>query len=130
MKEPRHELDPMLEPLREYTLSKPGAEETFPFGPEVMVMKVGGKMFALIGWEKVPVTINLKCDPERAIELREQYSGVAPGYHMNKKLWNTVTMDGSVDRELVQELVDHSYELIVASLTKKAQAEIRNLRQI
>jgi len=128
MKEPQTELDPLLEPLRDYVLGKPGAEETFPFGPEVMVMKVGGKMFALIGWENVPVTINLKCDPERAIELRELYSGVAPGYHMNKKLWNTVTMDGSVDLDFVCELIDHSYDLILASLPRKLQAEIRNLR--
>ncbi len=124
MKEPRHDLDPSLEPLRDHLLQKPGTEECFPFGPEVMVFKVGGKMFALMGWENVPVTINLKCDPDRAVELREQYSGIAPGYHMNKQLWNTVTMDSSISLNFACEMIDDSYDLIVASLPKKVRLTI------
>jgi len=124
MKEPNHDLDPKLEPLRDYLLSKKCAEECFPFGPEVMVFKVGGKMFALIRWENVPVAINLKCDPDRAADLREQYSGIEPGYHMNKQLWNTVTMDSSISLEFACEMIDDSYDLIVASLSRKVREEI------
>ncbi|MCP4291692.1 MAG: MmcQ/YjbR family DNA-binding protein [bacterium] len=116
-------MDPHLEPLREYILTKHGAEEGFPFGPEVMVFKVGGKMFALMSWENNPLFVNLKCDPERSALLREDHEGITPGYHMNKKLWNSVVPGASVSLELVEELVDHSYDLIVASLTKKARLE-------
>ncbi len=123
MKEPSKNLDPHLEPLREYILTKHGAEEGFPFGPEVMVFKVGGKMFALMSWENNPLFVNLKCDPERSALLREDHEGITPGYHMNKKLWNSVVPGASVSLELVEELVDHSYDLIVASLTKKARLE-------
>ena len=96
--------------------NKPGAEETFPFGPDVLVMKVGGKMYALVGLERLPMGVNLKCDPERALELRATYEGVEPGYHMNKKTWNTVILDSDVPTDLIRELVDHSYDLIVDSL--------------
>ncbi len=99
-------------------LSKPGAEETTPFGPEVLVYKVGGKMFSLTDPGEFPLRINLKCDPERAIELREEYSGIIPGYHMNKRHWNTLILDGSVPSSLVAELIDHSYDLVAASLPK------------
>ena len=95
-----------------HCLSKPGAEETTPFGPDVFVYKVGGKMFALTSPGDFPATVNLKCDPERSIALREEYEGIVPGYHMNKKHWNTVILDGSVPAKLIRELIDHSYELV------------------
>ncbi|MFI2795826.1 MmcQ/YjbR family DNA-binding protein [Haloferula sp. A504] len=99
-------------------LAKPGTEETTPFGPEVLVYKVAGKMFALTDPCSFPPRMNLKCDPQRAIELREEFDGIIPGYHMNKKHWNTVTLDGSIPAELMAGLIDHSYELVVASLPK------------
>lgn len=102
-----------------HILSKPGAEETTPFGPDTLVYKVGGKMFALTSPDDFPSSVNLKCDPERSIELREEYDAIAPGYHMNKKHWNTVTLDGSVPSKLVRELIDHSYDLVAASLPLK-----------
>ena len=124
MKEPNTSLDPNMESLRDYLLAKPGTEDYFPFGPEVMVFRVVGKIFALMAWEDSPFFINLKCDPERAEELREDHDGITPGYHMNKKHWNSVVLGGSVSLELMRELVDHSYELVVASLTKKAREEL------
>ncbi|MCU0750701.1 MAG: MmcQ/YjbR family DNA-binding protein [Akkermansiaceae bacterium] len=99
-------------------LSKPGAEETTPFGPDVLVYKVGGKMFALTAPDDFPASINLKCDPERSIELRETWKAITPGYHMNKKHWNTLLLDGSVPTKLIRELIDHSYDLVVKSLPK------------
>ncbi len=101
-----------------YCLSKPAAEETTPFGPDVLVYKVAGKMFALADPSDFPPRMNLKCDPDRALELRESFDGVIPGYHMNKKHWNTVTLDGSIPSELIAEWIDHSYALVVASLPK------------
>lgn len=100
-------------------LSKPGAEETTPFGPDVLVYKVGGKMFALTVPEEFPARINLKCDPERSIILRDGYDSILPGYHMNKRHWNTLVLDGSLPSKLVGELIDHSYDLVAASLPKK-----------
>ena len=111
------------ESLRNYCLSKKAAEETLPFGPENLVMKVGGKIFAIFPVEP-PFTVNLKCDPERAIELREQYDAIQPGYHMNKAHWNTIILDGSLGDKKIKELIDHSYELIVKSLPKKVQEEL------
>jgi len=113
-----------LAALRAHLAAMPGAEETTPFGPEVLVFKVGGKMFALVGWQNLPVTVNLKCDPERAVLLRERFAAVAPGYHMNKQHWNTLTLEGTLPPDLVRELIQHSYDLIVASLTKKARAAL------
>ena len=100
-------------------LSKPGAEEATPFGPDVIVYKVGGKMFALTVPEDFPARINLKCDPERAVILRDEYESILPGYHMNKRHWNTLVLDGSLPSRLVGELIDHSYDLVAASLPKK-----------
>ncbi len=100
-------------------LSKPGAEETTPFGPDVLVYKVGGKMFALTVPEEFPARINLKCDPERSVILRDEYESILPGYHMNKRHWNTVVLDGSLPSRLVGELIDNSYDLVAASLPKK-----------
>ena len=97
-------------------LSLPGAEETQPFGPEALVYKVGGKVFAITVPEDHPTRINLKCDPERSLELRDQYQAIKPGWHMNKKHWNTLLLDGSVPPRLIRELVRHSYDLVAASL--------------
>lgn len=102
-----------------HCLSKPAAEETTPFGPEVLVYKVCGKMFALTNPDDFPPRINLKCDPERAVVLRDEFEAVAPGYHMNKKHWNTVTLDDSIPSELITEWIDHSYNLVVATLPKR-----------
>lgn len=112
-----------IEAYRNYCLDKKGVTESFPFGEDTLVFKVAGKMFALtdIGSFR---SINLKCDPERAVELREQYDCVLPGYHMSKQHWNTVLMDHSVPDELVKQWIDDSYLLIVKSLPKKTQAEL------
>ncbi|MBD2704746.1 MmcQ/YjbR family DNA-binding protein [Spirosoma sp. BT702] len=113
-----------VETLREYCLSKPNATESFPFGGDALVFKVGGKMFALLSTESRPTTINLKCDPELAVQLRDEHSAVAPGYHMNKKHWNTVTIDGRVRSSDVQEWINLSYELVRKSLPKAVQATL------
>jgi predicted DNA-binding protein (MmcQ/YjbR family) len=109
--------------FREYCLSKPGATEDTPFGADTLCFKVANKIFALVDIELFE-SVNLKCDPERATELREQYEGIIPGYHMNKKHWNTVMFNGTVPDPLILELVDHSYELIFQSLPKKLQEDI------
>jgi predicted DNA-binding protein (MmcQ/YjbR family) len=101
-----------IETLREYCISKKGATESFPFGDDTLVFKVNGKIFALVNLDG-DLSINLKCDPILAIELRERYSSVTPGYHMNKKHWNTVLPDGSVPDKEVFYWIDHSYELVV-----------------
>jgi predicted DNA-binding protein (MmcQ/YjbR family) len=108
-----------IETLREYCLSKPGAEETFPFGPDTMVYKAGGKVFLLTGLDSEQLSFNVKCDPDKALELREEYPCVQPGYHMNKKHWNTIIVDGSVPSKLLKEWIDHSYELVAKPGKKK-----------
>lgn len=114
--------------FRNYCLSKKGVEETFPFGEDTLVFKVMGKMFALTGLETYPASANLKCDPERAIELREEFDGlIRPGFHMSKVHWNTVELERNIPHELLTELIDHSYALVVDSLTKKLQAELASL---
>jgi len=100
-----------LESFRLYCLKKENVSEEFPFGEDTLVFKVKGKIFAITNIETFE-GINLKCDPEKAIELREQYDAVQPGYHMNKKHWNTVVMDGSISDKLVKDWIDHSYELV------------------
>lgn len=115
-----------LEQLREYCLSKKAVEEGTPFGPETLVYKVMGKIFAITSFA-IPCTVNLKCDPEYAAELREQYEDVQPGYHMNKKHWNTVRVDGKLNKKMAEKLIDHSYDLILKSLPKKLQDEYKNL---
>lgn len=107
-----------------YCLSLPGAELTYPFDFETPVFKVGGKIFALYGATNDPPRINLKCDPDDAEALRAQYPAVQPGYHMNKKHWNTVVLDGSLPETLVRELIDHSYALVAASLPKRVQKSL------
>jgi predicted DNA-binding protein (MmcQ/YjbR family) len=101
-----------IESLREYCLSKPGVEETLPFGPDTLVFKVGGKMFLLTGLDEEQLSFNVKCEPDKAIELREEYPCVLPGYHMNKKHWNTIVVDGSVSTKQLKEWIDWSYELV------------------
>jgi predicted DNA-binding protein (MmcQ/YjbR family) len=105
-----------IEILREYCISKKGATESFPFGEETLVFKVTGKIFALVNLDG-DLSINLKCDPVLAIDLRERYSAVTPGYHMNKKHWNTVLLDGSVPDKEVFSWIDHSYNLIADKKT-------------
>jgi predicted DNA-binding protein (MmcQ/YjbR family) len=104
--------------LHEYCLSRPGAVETFPFGDEVLVYKVAGKMFALTSLERLPLSVALKCDPDRAVELRERYAAVQPGYHLNKRHWNSVEIDGSVSDAEVRGWIDDSYGLVVRGLRK------------
>ncbi len=113
-----------LEDIRLHCLQKPGVTEDFPFGPDTLVFRVLTKIFLLTNLDNYPPTINLKCDPERALELREQYPCVIPGYHMNKKHWNTVTVDGSVDASLILEWIDHSYELVAKGLTRAQRDEL------
>lgn len=112
-----------IEEIREYCLKKKGVEESFPFDEATLVFKVKGKMFALTSLEKDP-SINLKCDPEKAIELRERFPAVAPGYHMNKRLWNTIQIDGSIPDNLIWECIDESYQLVVEKLPKKLKEEL------
>lgn len=101
-----------IETLREYCLSKKDAEETLPFGPDTLVFKVAGKVFLLTGLDSDPLQFNVKCDPDKATELREEFSCVQPGYHMNKKHWNTIVIDGSVSTKQLKEWIDWSYDLV------------------
>ncbi len=110
-----------IETLRTYCLAKKGVEDGFPFGEETLVFKVGGKIFLLASLYANPLQFNAKCDPDRAIELREQYEAILPGYHMNKLHWNTVIIDGTLSSSLLKQLIDDSYELIVQSLPKKVR---------
>lgn len=112
------------EALREYCLAKPGVTESFPFDEVTLVFKVGNKVFALLNTESRPTTLNLKCDPERAVQLREEYAAVTPGFHMNKVHWNTVTVDGSVRSSEIQAWIDHSYELVRKSLPKAVREQL------
>ncbi|PYJ05609.1 MAG: MmcQ-like protein [Verrucomicrobia bacterium] len=107
-----------LAQFREYCLSKPRATEGTPFGPDVLVFKVGGKMFALAALDEVPTTVNLKCDPDLALDLRDRYEQVTPGYHMNKKHWNTVEIETGIPDAELRKMIDHSYDLVANSLPK------------
>ena len=105
--------------LREQCQGLPGASEEFPFGAEVSVFKVGGKMFALCGLDAgPPLQLSVKCDPELAVQLRSAYPAIGPGYHLNKRHWNTITLDGSMPDQMVTDLLGDSYDLVVASLPK------------
>lgn len=108
--------------LLENCLSKPGVEETFPFDKNTLVFKVFGKMYALTDVQSFS-SINLKCDPEKAIRLREEYASIKPGYHMNKQHWNTVELDGSIPLDLLKEMIDESYQLVFNSLPAKIRKE-------
>lgn len=117
-----------IEEFRDYCIAKAGVTEESPFGPDTLVYKVMGKMFALTSIDEFDF-INVKCDPDYAIELREQYEGVKPGYHMNKQLWNSVYIGSDVSDQQIYQWIDDSYELIVSSLTKKLKTELAELKQ-
>ena len=110
--------------FREYCLTKPDVTEGTPFGETVLVFKVAGKMFALMSLDQVPTTANLKCDPDLALELRDRYEQVRPGYHMNKKHWNTVEIEGGIPEPELRKMIDHSYELVVSSLPRARRSTI------
>ena len=112
-----------VEEFRVYCLSKPLVTEEFPFDETTLVFKVAGKMFALTGLDDPEFKVNLKCDPDRSVVLREEHESIRPGWHMNKKHWNTVHVDGSFPEELFVELIDHSYVLVVKSLPKKIREQ-------
>ena len=119
-----------LENYYEYCLTKKGVTEHFPFDEETLVFKVGGKMFALSSldqWEKGAPSVNLKCNPDYAEELRAQYDDIKPGFHMSKIHWNTIEINRDVTDSLIKKLIDHSYDLVFKSLTKKLQTEILEL---
>jgi predicted DNA-binding protein (MmcQ/YjbR family) len=107
-----------IETLQAYCLSKPDAEETLPFGPNTLVYKINGKVFLLTGLDQAELSFNVKCDPEKAIELREEFPCVQPGFHMNKKHWNTIRVDGSVPDRHLKEWIDWSYDLVKAKKKK------------
>ena len=113
-----------IEEFRKYCLSKKYVTECFPFDEVTLVFKVANKMFALSGLEHHPSTVNLKCDPEKSIDLRAEYPDIIAGFHMSKKHWNTVTIEGSISNKMIKELIDHSYDLVVKGLTKKLQKEL------
>ena len=113
-----------IETLQAYCLSKTGTEETQPFGPETLVYKVGGKMFLLASLDALPLRFNVKCTPDDAVILREQYASVLPGYHMNKQHWNTVIADGTAPDKLLKQWIDDSYNLVVGSLPKKIKEQL------
>jgi len=114
-----------IESVRLYCLQLKGSEESLPFGPENLVYKVGGKIFAISGLDEEECSVNLKCDPERAIELRELHPDhIYPGYHMNKKHWNTVFFERGLPEKFLRELIDHSYTLVFESLSSKLKQEL------
>ena len=113
------------EGVRKYCLKKKGKiTEGFPFGEDALVFKVNGKMFLLLMVDERPLSMNLKCDPELAVDLRERYESVRPGYHMNKTHWNTVSLDGSIPPAEVRKMIDHSYELVVRGIGKAAAKKL------
>jgi len=118
-----------LEQFREYCLRKPCAIESTPFGPDVLVFKVSAKMFALAVLDEVPTRVNLKCDPDLALELRDRYEQVTPGYHMNKKHWNTVEIESGIPDAELRKMIDHSYDLVAKTLPKlKAKGAAQSRR--
>ena len=115
-----------IESINEYVSSLHfDVEATQPFGPDTIVFKIYGKVFLLLSLDEIPTRINLKCDPEKAIELREQYAAIIPGYHMNKKHWNTVIIDGSLNNVFLKDLIKDSYDLIVAKMPKNQRELIK-----
>ena len=118
-----------LEQFREYCLSKVAATESTPFGEDVLVFKVAGKIFALAALDEIPATVNLKCDPDLALELRDRYEQVRPGYHMNKKHWNTVEIDSGVPEAELRKMIEHSYDLVVRALSKAQRDQLTRQKQ-
>ena len=117
-----------IEAFREYCLTKPGSTEELPFDESTLVFKVMGKIFALTNLDNFPFSVNLKCEPEKAIQLRERHAGVQPGYHMNKVHWNTVRVDESVSERELCEWIDDSYQLVVSKLTKAQQRSLEGFQ--
>lgn len=115
-----------LETLRDYCLAKPAVTEELPFGPETLVFKVMGKMFVITSLDTEDLRISLKCNPEKAVQLREEYDFVQPGFHLNKTHWNTVYIGGYVKDSLVKEFIDHSYQTVIDGLPKKLREQLRN----
>lgn len=118
-----------LESFQKYCLQKPGVTECFPFNEDALVFKVMGKMFALTDITSIPLWINLKCDPEKAIDLRERYESVLPGYHMNKKYWNTIIVDNSIPDKEIKAWIDESYDLVVSGLKKSEKEVLASLQK-
>ena len=116
-----------IEEIRDYCMAKAGVTDGLPFGDDTLVFKLENKIFALVSMDSIELSINLKCDPELAIDLRSRYSGVLPGYHMNKKHWNTIIINEINNNKLVKQWIDHSYDLILKSLPKITQQKIYNL---
>ena len=112
-----------VEEIREYCLAKPEVTESFPFGEDTLVFKAKGKMFLLLSLTDDPVRINVKCDPDLAVALRAEYACVLPGYHMNKKHWNTILMDGTMAKKMLLEQIDTSYTLVVATVRKSKSVQ-------
>ncbi len=112
-----------IEAIRQYCMDKPAVTESFPFDEVTLVFKVAEKMFALVNLDG-NLSINLKCDPDKALELREHYPAVRPGYHMNKQLWNTIVLDDSLDNDLIMSWIDDSYRLVVDKLPKKIREKL------
>jgi predicted DNA-binding protein (MmcQ/YjbR family) len=110
--------------LRSWCLAQTGAVEDFPFGPEVSVFKVGGKMFAISALDRTPLEVSVKSEPELALQLRLTYAAIRPGYHLNKRHWNTVTLDGSLPDKLIRDLVEDSYDLVVSALPKRTRKQL------
>lgn len=116
--------DSPLAQLRAQVLAKPGAIEEQPFGPSALVYKVAGKMFALIAWQAEPLRISLKCEPFEAEALRDEFDAIQPGYHLNKRHWNTVTLDGAVPQFLIDHMIDQSYALVVEKMPRRVRREL------
>ena len=114
-----------LDALNAYFLTKPGTTASYPFGEGTLVFKVLDKMYGLVSEDAAPLRLNLKCDPDDALALRKQYDAIFPGYHMNKKHWNSLILDGSLSDALVRELIDHSYGLVVAKMSQARQRQLR-----
>jgi predicted DNA-binding protein (MmcQ/YjbR family) len=110
--------------LRRWCLAQTGAVEDFPFGPEHSVFKVGGKVFAISALDRAPLEVSVKCEPELALQLRDTYAAIRPGYHLNKRHWNTVTLDGSLPEQLIRDLVEDSYDLVVSALPKRMRKQL------
>jgi predicted DNA-binding protein (MmcQ/YjbR family) len=111
--------------LREWCLEQVGAVEEFPFGPQPAVFKVAGKIFALSALRRTPLEVSVKCEPELAVDLRNTYAAIRPGYHLNKRHWNTITLDGSLPDQLVRDLIEDSYDLVVSALPRRVREGLR-----
>jgi predicted DNA-binding protein (MmcQ/YjbR family) len=110
--------------LRAWCLQQAGASEDFPFGPEHSVFKVAGKIFALSALDRTPLEVSVKCEPELAVALRDSYPAIRPGYHLNKRHWNTITLDGTLPDQLVRDLIEDSYDLVVSALAKRVRERL------